>query len=117
MGGPELRRRDNKGHGGLEGVEEGLARACSVSCARPHSAVLMHRHGIGVGVLRRARVMVVSTVGLFVMSESALSISRRFLLPQSTKAVGPGPGLYRFLTRGLPRSPLLRSRLGGLTSI
>jgi hypothetical protein len=50
---------------------------CSVSCACwpwPSSAVLMHRHGIngsGLGHLRRALCVVVSTVGLLVMSESA----------------------------------------------
>lgn len=51
---------------------------CSVSCACwpcSSSAVLMHRHGIngsGLGHLRRAVVrVVVSTVGLLVMSESA----------------------------------------------
>jgi hypothetical protein len=61
----------------------------------------MRRHGNrGLGSCAVRAFWVVSTVGLFVMSESALSISRRFLLPQGTKAAGTGPGLYRLLTRG-----------------
>jgi hypothetical protein len=64
----------------------------------------MHRHGIGssgLGSLRRVDREVLSTVGLFVMSEGAPIV--RWCVNQGTKAVESGPCLYfTFL-------PLLRS--------
>jgi hypothetical protein len=72
-----------------------------VSCACwpcSSSAVLMHRHGIngsGLGHLRRAgcvACVVVSTVGVLVMSESApchgISNERRFPPPRKYKSSG-----------------------------